>query len=182
MNVLAGEIYLLPSLRPPKPLGEGGGRGGVGGGGWMNIRRPSLPDARVPRARALRRDMTEAAKRLWQRLRQPPFKEHHFRRQATIGPYFCDFASHSLKMVIEVDGGQHAESTADDRRTAYLKSQGYRVLRFWNHEVLKNLSGVLTAIDTEIAEAPPAPDPSPPQAGGGEKRPRKPRHSSEERN
>jgi very-short-patch-repair endonuclease len=176
MNVLAGEIYLLPSPRPPKPLGEGGWRGGVGGGGWMNIRRPSLPDARVPRARALRRDMTEAEKRLWQRLRQPPFKEHHFRRQATIGPYFCDFASHSLKMVIEVDGGQHADNAADDRRTAYLNSAGYRVLRFWNHEVLKNLSGVLTAIDTEIAEAPPTPDPgsspgqapSPPQAGGGE--------------
>ncbi len=163
MNVLAGEIYLLPSLHARSAW-----RGGVGGGGWMNTRRPSLPDARVPRARALRRDMTEAEKRLWQHLRQPPFKEHHFRRQATIGPYFCDFASHSLKMIIEVDGGQHAENAADDRRTAYLNSEGYRVLRFWNHEVLRNLSGVLTAIDTAIAEPPPAPDPYPPQAGGGE--------------
>ncbi len=160
-------MHLLPSLHARSAW-----RGGVGGGGWMNIRRPSLPDARVPRARALRRDMTEAEKRLWQRLRQPPFKEHHFRRQATIGPYFCDFASHSLKLVVEVDGGQHADNAADDRRTAYLNGEGYRVLRFWNHEVLKNLSGVLIAIDAAIDasddDRPPAPDPSPPQAGGGE--------------
>jgi very-short-patch-repair endonuclease len=110
--------------------------------------------------------MTDAEKRLWQHLRQPPFKAHHFRRQATVGPFFCDFASHSLKMVIEVDGGQHAENTADDRRTAYLNSEGYRVLRFWNHDVLQNTSGVLTAIDTAIAERSSTPDPSPPQGRG----------------
>jgi very-short-patch-repair endonuclease len=123
---------------------------------------------RVPRARALRRDLTEAEKKLWQHLRQPPFKEGHFRRQATIGSYFCDFASHQLKIVIEVDGGQHADNSADDRRTAYLVSKGYRVLRFWNNDVLANLPGVLTRILEAINEVPPTPDPSPPQAGGGE--------------
>jgi very-short-patch-repair endonuclease len=126
-------------------------------------------DHRVPRARVLRRDATEAEKKLWQHLRQPPFKQHHFRRQATIGPYFADFASHQLRIVIEVDGGQHSDSAADERRTSDLAVKGYRVLRFWNNEVLENMPGVLSAIDTAIdADRPPTPDPSPPQAGGGE--------------
>jgi very-short-patch-repair endonuclease len=130
---------------------------------------PRAVDKRVPRARALRRDATEAERKLWQHLRQPPFKQHHFRRQATIGPYFADFASHQLRIVVEVDGGQHAGNPADIRRTSYLVSEGYRVLRFWNNDVLENLSGVLAAIDTAInADRPPTPDPSPPQAGGGE--------------
>jgi very-short-patch-repair endonuclease len=124
-------------------------------------------DKRVPRARALRRDATEAEKKLWQHLRQPPFKEHRFRRQATIGPYFPDFASHQAKIVIEVDGGQHSGNTSDEVRTRYLDATGYRVLRFWNNDVLDNMSGVLLAIDTAIdADRPPTPDP--PQAGGGE--------------
>jgi very-short-patch-repair endonuclease len=126
-------------------------------------------DHRVPRARALRRDATEAEKKLWQHLRQPPFKEHHFRRQATIGPYFADFASHQLRIVIELDGGQHADSKSDEVRTKYLEANGYRVLRFWNNEVGENISGVLSMIDAAIdAETPPTPDPCPPQAGGGE--------------
>jgi very-short-patch-repair endonuclease len=126
-------------------------------------------DHRVPRARGLRRDATEAEKKLWQHLRQPPFKQHHFRRQATIGPYFSDFACHQLKLVIEVDGGQHSLSASDETRTQYLEANGYRVLRFWNNEIFENMSGVLSAIDTAIAaDRPPTPDPSPPQAGGGE--------------
>ena len=135
----------------------------------MPQKTPRMVDNRVPRARALRRDATEAEKKLWQHLRQPPFKQHHFRRQATIGPYFADFASHQLRIVIEVDGGQHADNVADDRRTAYLASEGYRVLRFWNNDALANVSGVLSAIDRAVnADRPPTPDPSPPQAGGGE--------------
>jgi very-short-patch-repair endonuclease len=129
-------------------------------------------DKRVPRARTLRRDATEVEKKLWQRLRQPPFKQHNFRRQATIGPYFADFASHRLRLVIELDGGQHSGSKSDKVRTQFLKARGYRVLRFWNNEVLENMSGVLCAIDAAVnAEAPPTPDPSPPRAalaGGGE--------------
>ncbi|HEY2033541.1 MAG TPA: DUF559 domain-containing protein [Rhizomicrobium sp.] len=126
-------------------------------------------DKRVPRARALRRDATEAEKKLWQHLRQAPFKQHHFRRQATIGPCFADFASHQLRIVIEIDGGQHSGSSADDQRTSFLHARGYRVLRFWNNDVLANTSGVLLAIDTAVnAAIPPTPDPSPPRAGGGE--------------
>jgi very-short-patch-repair endonuclease len=135
----------------------------------MPHKTPRPVDNRVPRARALRHDVTEAEKKLWQHLRQPPFKARHFRRQATIGPYFADFASHQAGIVIEVDGGQHSGSAADDVRTSFLVSQGYRVLRFWNNEVLENTSGVLLAIDRAIdADRPPTPDPSPPQAGGGE--------------
>jgi very-short-patch-repair endonuclease len=117
----------------------------------------------------LRQEATEAEKKLWQHLRQPPFKERHFRRQATIGAYFADFASHQVRIVVEVDGGQHSESPSDEARTRYLEAKGYRVLRFWNNDVLENISGVLAMID-EVANAdrPPNPDPYPPQAGGGE--------------
>jgi very-short-patch-repair endonuclease len=148
----------------------------------MTQNTPRPVDHRVPRARALRRDATEAEKKLWQHLRQPPFKTHHFRRQATIGPYFADFASHQLRIVIELDGGQHSDNPADDRRTADLATEGYRVMRFWNNDVLANTSGVLSAIDTAIrAERPPTPDPSPPQAGGGEPRQRASRRLRKER-
>jgi len=123
----------------------------------------------VPRARALRRDATEAEKKLWQHLRQPPFKAHHFRRQATIGPYFADFASHKSRLVIELDGGQHSGSASDEVRTRYLEDNSYRVLRFWNNEVFENMHGVLATIDAALqADRPPTPDPSRPQAGGGE--------------
>jgi len=133
---LAASTDLLPS-----PRARSAWWGGVGGGGWMPQRTQPTIDQRVPRARVLRRDATEAEKKLWQHLRQLPFKQHHFRRQATIGPYFADFAI----------------------------SEGYRVLRFWNNDVLANAAGVLLAIETAInADRPPTPDPSLPQAGGGE--------------
>jgi very-short-patch-repair endonuclease len=136
----------------------------------MSHKEQRFVDSRVPRARTLRRDATEAEKRLWQHLRQPPFKEYHFRRQATIGPYFADFASHQLRLVVEVDGSQHNASALDEVRTRHLEAKGYRVLRFWNNDVLQNMSGVLLAIIAAIkADKPPTPDPSPPQARGGEK-------------
>jgi very-short-patch-repair endonuclease len=135
----------------------------------MTERKQRPVDRRIPRARTLRHTATETEKGLWEQLRQPPFKEYHFRRQATIGPYFADFASHQLRMIIEVDGGQHSLSASDATRTRYLNALGYRVLRFWNNEVRENISGVLSAIDAAIdADRPPTPDASPPQAGGGE--------------
>jgi very-short-patch-repair endonuclease len=122
----------------------------------MSQRTPRPIDKRAPRARALRRDVTEAEKRLWQYLRQPPFKECHFRRQATIGPYFADFASHQPRIVIELDGGQHSLSPSDEVRTRYLEANGYRVLRFWNNDVLANIDGVATQIHTASGtESPP---------------------------
>jgi very-short-patch-repair endonuclease len=100
----------------------------------------------------------------------------HFRRQAPIGPYFADFACHTQRIVIELDGGQHEEATQakrDGNRDEYMKANGYRVLRFWNNDVMKNLDGVLQVIvEAFSALTPPTPDPSPPLAslaGGGEK-------------
>ena len=113
-------------------------------------------DKRVPRARTLRRDATEAEKKLWQFLRQTPFKQHHFRRQATIGSYFADFASHQLRIVIELDGGQHSENvTKDAVRTSWLERQGFRVIRFWNNEMLTNLDAVAAVIERALAHPSP---------------------------
>ena len=129
--------------------------------------KPHRPvDHRVPRARALRHDPTEAEKKLWQAVRQLTPGRSHFRRQATIGPYFADFACHQTRIVIEVDGGQHAESTADERRTAFLEANGYRVLRFWNHDVLANIEGVFDVISEAVAcgEGPPPPTPPHPRS------------------
>jgi very-short-patch-repair endonuclease len=98
-------------------------------------------DVRVPRARQLRRDMTAAERKFWWRLRELAPQGSHFRRQATIGPYFTDFACHTTKLVIEIDGsqhGQHAQFRRDLKRDAYLKRNGYRVLRFWNSDVREN--------------------------------------------
>jgi very-short-patch-repair endonuclease len=115
--------------------------------------------------------MTDVERKLWQRLRNLPTPESHFRRQATIGPYFADFACHSKRLIIELDGGHHAEGAQvqrDAEREAYLKRNGYRVLRFWNNDVLENIDGVLTAIMQELdaTPMPPTPDPSPPLRAG----------------
>src|SRR5262249_6943064 len=141
------------------------------------MKTPRTPDRRVERARDLRRAMTEAEKKLWWQLRQLPLANSHFRRQAAIGPYFADFASHKCRVVIEVDGGGHGEARQaafDRKRSAYLKSRGYRVLRFWDNEVLQEIEGVMTLISEAVQEsAPPPPAPPPPFAartGGGEPR------------
>ena len=93
-------------------------------------------------------------------------RESGSRRQATIGPYFADFACHTHRLVIEIDGGQHADSASDVTRTAYLEASGYRVLRFWNSDVLGNIEGVLETIVDALPVAPPTPDPSPPRERG----------------
>jgi very-short-patch-repair endonuclease len=101
------------------------------------------------RARVLRAAQTEAERRLWQRLRNRQLNGAKFRRQSLIGPYIGDFFCLEAPMVAELDGSQHGEERerqADERRTEYLKSQGYRVLRFWNEEVLNNIDGVLETI------------------------------------
>ena len=133
-------------------------------------------DQRVPRARRLRRDMTDAERKLWRRLRDVPTDGSHFRRQATIGPYFVDFACHGKQLAIELDGGQHGEAAQlarDAKRDEYLRANGYRVLRFWNNDVMANIDGVLEMIaEAMSAAAPPTPDPSPPLRGGrGDSRP-----------
>src|SRR3979411_1438362 len=97
-------------------------------------------------AKALRANMTEAERRLWYFLRSHRFAGMKFKRQALITRYVVDFVSFQRRLVVEVDGGQHAESEDDLRRTRWLKSQGFRILRFWNNEVLSNSGGVLDTI------------------------------------
>jgi len=128
-------------------------------------------DRRVPLARLLRRIATPAERKLWWHLREAQFAGSHFRRQATIGPYFADFCCHINRLVIEVDGASHAEGRqllTDARRTEFLQAHGYRVLRFWNNDVLTNIEGVMTVIASALADGeaqvPPTPDPSPPRA------------------
>jgi very-short-patch-repair endonuclease len=83
-----------------------------------------------------------------------------FNRQVPIGPFICDFAARSAKLIIELDGGQHAVRTLEDeRRTRFLAGRGYRVLRFWNNDVLWNVEGVLTMIEEALRDRP-SPNPS----------------------
>jgi very-short-patch-repair endonuclease len=101
----------------------------------------------VKRAKTLRREMTEAEKLLWSKIRRDQIDGLPFRKQVPIGPYVADFGCLPIRLVIEVDGGQHDERKAqDDARTAWLERQGYRVLRFWNNDVLGNTDGVLQVI------------------------------------
>jgi len=121
-------------------------------------------------AKFLRRTLTEPEKRLWWHLRNRlPVENTHFRRQVAIGSYVADFCCHGAKLVVEVDGGQHSTDNAiayDNRRTAYLTSQGFRVLRFGNVEVMQNMEVVLDTIHAALVRTTPTPNPSP--QGGGE--------------
>ena len=139
----------------PLPPRRSRGGEGTGGGRFEMTREPSPLDPRVQRARALRRDATPAERRLWRALRLVEVSEGHFRRQAPIGPYVADFANHSLRLVVELDGEQHGHSSGlhrDARRTAYLTEEGYSVIRFWNHEVMENLDGVVETILAAVAK------------------------------
>ena len=91
--------------------------------------------------------MTEAEKRLWYRIRRCELSQHQFRKQVELGSYVVDFCCLKERLVIELDGGQHAEITHYElKRRAYLEENDYRVLRFWNNEVLGNIDGVLQVI------------------------------------
>jgi len=94
--------------------------------------------------------MTDAERAIWRLLRES-FPEARFRRQAPIRSFIADFASHRVRLVIEVDGGQHSEEK-DARRTRLIEAEGYRVLRFWNSDVLRNPDGVWTVINRALLE------------------------------
>ena len=109
-----------------------------------------------PHARALRRASTDAERALWRLLRARRFHGHKFRRQHPIGPTIADFACVTHRLIIEADGGQHdARSEPDARRTAWLDSQGWRVLRFWNPEILHHPEAVAARILEALETAPP---------------------------
>jgi very-short-patch-repair endonuclease len=106
-------------------------------------------------ARRLRRDATFAEQRLWYRLRSRSLHGMKFVRQEPIGAYIVDFVCREQRLVIEVDGGQHAESERDGIRDQWLRDHGYRVLRFWNNDVLQNTDGVLATIASALHEGAP---------------------------
>jgi len=120
----------------------------------------------VDRARALRRGQSDAERRLWERLRHRVLLGWKFRRQHEIGPFVVDFACADAGLVVELDGGQHLDQTERDaRRTRWLEQEGYRVLRFWNDDVLKRTDEVLEQIVRALPDTPPHPNPLP----GGER-------------
>lgn len=116
----------------------------------MGVRgRYTLPVDLTPLARKLRKEMTPAERLLWSRLRDRRLAGFKFRRQVPVGPYIVDFLCAEARVIVEIDGGQHNFPDAraqDQERTRFLEAKGYKVLRFWNNEVLGNLEGVLTVI------------------------------------
>ncbi|HEV2550020.1 MAG TPA: endonuclease domain-containing protein [Stellaceae bacterium] len=144
------------SYAPPPPLRGRVGRGVEVGTGLCHARTmaPSV-------ARKLRACPTDAEIRLWSRLRRKQLEGCRFRRQQPLGPYVVDFFCPEAKLIIEVDGGQHAESTSDEKRTSWLEARGYRVMRFWNNDALGNTDGVLLKILEALRAGPPSlPSPS----------------------
>ena len=122
-------------------------------------------------ARALRKRLTDAERLLWGHLRDRRLGGWKFKRQYPVGPFIVDFICVEKNLVIEVDGGQHAENEEQDlERSAYLNKMGYRVCRFWNNQVLQETESVLEAIFAILAEGKqnsPSPQPSPPSGERG---------------
>jgi very-short-patch-repair endonuclease len=126
-----------------------------------------VPSKLTPLAKNLRREMTDAERKLWLRLcaKQTGAK---FRRQQPIGPYIADFVCFEAKLIIELDGGQHADMLEQDAaRTQWLESQGFAVLRFWNNDIMSNIEGVLMCIMDALS---PSPQPSPIKGEGENRR------------
>ena len=127
-------------------------------------------------ARQLRRDMPIAEKRLWRQLRSRQFEGYKFRRQYPVGKYIADFCCFERRLIVELDGGQHSDhklKQGDGERTQYLSEHGFRVIRFWDNDVLSNEEGVLTnilnALKTQLLPSlRPSPQPSP--VGRGRKK------------
>ena len=129
--------------------------------------RPSGERARVrgqlkkSRPQQLRTNATEAEQKIWYFLRNRQSEKFKFRRQHPIGVYIVDFVCLEEKLIVEIDGGQHAERVQyDERRTNALRAKGFRLLRFWNNEVMQNTNAVLETILAEM-NAGPSPLPSP---------------------
>jgi very-short-patch-repair endonuclease len=147
------------TLAPLPP--RGGGAGGEGD--------KSIPQHEF--VKQLRSQMTDAENLLWRHLRANRLNGAKFKRQQAIGLYVVDFIHFGARLIIEADGGQHNGAASDTRRDAWLKSQGFRMLRFWNNEILQNIEGVLEVIMDALKQSPSrsiAPSPQPlPREGGG---------------
>jgi very-short-patch-repair endonuclease len=154
--------------RNPSPLWGGVAPKAPGWGRERTMPHSAIATRTRKHARALRKAPTDAERKLWHVLRSLKPLGLHFRRQAPIGVYIADFVWYAGKLVVELDGGQHAEVRRDydERRTQWLKSEGYRVIRFWNHDVLRTPQVVGEEI-LRIANEHCAPPPTPPHKGEG---------------
>jgi very-short-patch-repair endonuclease len=126
-----------------------------------------MPQAKkdaVVRARELRLNSTDAERRLWRHLRNHQVNGWQFRRQHPIPPFFADFACVEARLIVEADGGQHADNESDLKRTVFMEKRGWRVLRFWNNEILESTDYV---IETIAAALGPHPNPPPLRGRGG---------------
>lgn len=124
----------------------------------MTTLKHPLPAETLKNARNLRVYQTNAEKILWSHLRNRQFLNLKFRRQHPIAPYIADFFCEDCDLIIELDGGQHTPE-ADIKRTKFLTDKGYQIIRFWNHDVLNNIEGVLQTISLAVAS--PLTQPSP---------------------
>ncbi|MBA3897672.1 MAG: DUF559 domain-containing protein [Sphingomonadaceae bacterium] len=134
-------------------MGEGLG-GGDASGKEPKVKRNPPPHATAV-SRKLRRNPTDAEKALWKLLREA-FPDARFRRQVPIRQYVVDFASHRARLVIEADGGQH-DPESDTARTAVIEADGYRMLRFWNNDILANREGVAKVVAEVLVDRSPHP-------------------------
>ena len=129
-------------------MGEGWGEG-------------ELSHKNISFAKALRTNQTDAEHIVWQVLRAGRLMKYKFRRQVPIADFIVDFVCFEQKLIIELDGGQHMESAKDLARDASLRVLGFRVLRFWNNEVMQNFDGILAVILQHLQAATPLPNPLP---------------------
>lgn len=153
-------LELLGYEALPKASSPCGRRLEEGAGNLPHYLSSAQQEQALEHAKTLRQDMTEMEKRLWSRLRDRQAVGHKFRRQQPIEQYIVDFVCFEERLIVELDGGQHSPE-ADAARTAYLQSQGFTILRFWNHEVLENMDGVMQAIVAQLGQVNSAPSPNP---------------------
>ncbi len=142
-----GLNHVTPSTLPSPLVGEGGdARSALTGEGAAGHT--------LRFAKQLRKNLTDAETRLWHELRAKRFESYKFKRQVPIGKYIADFACLTYKLIVEVDGSQHEGSKTDMTRDLWLKSQGFRVLRLWNRELLLDTDGALLSILAALKESP----------------------------
>ena len=115
-------------------------------------------------AKRLRKEMTDAERVMWRELRAHRFAGFKFKRQEPLGSYVVDFVCYEVKLIVDLDGGQHADQKeADEDRTRWLSSRKFRLVRFWNNDVLTNIAGVMHVIEKNLSPSPP---PSPARGEG----------------
>ena len=146
-----------PSPTSPKPLAAKALVSSPSGGEVGVVARAArgYSGTTLKHAKSLRREMTPQEKLLWRHLRDRRLGGFKFRDQQPLGLFIADFVCQQEKLIVEADGSQHADSTHDARRDAFLKSLGYRVIRFWNNEITRDLTGVLETILAALTRSSP---------------------------